>query len=205
MRLVFAGCVWLIASGCGFVFSKGPPTGHEQLESFTCNESNAGPILDVIWASLNVIGAVAAASDRQSYDHPEQVIAVGLGWGVFSSVAAAHGFNKSKQCRQALEQLADRQARRHGTVGGIPVQAVTITPADDTVAVGERVQLIAAARSSSGEVVANRTFMWSSSNDAIASVSNAGLVTAYAPGSVVIAANTSNVVGIARILVLGPR
>jgi uncharacterized protein YjdB len=204
-RLLFIGSVWLLASGCGFVFAKGPPTGHQQMESFTCNESDAAPILDVVWASLNVLGAVAALSDRDNYDHPDQVIAVGLGWGVFSSFSASHGFDKSKQCRRALAQLAERQAQRHGNVGAVPVQAVVITPADDTLGVGERVQLVAAAHSSSGEVVANRTFMWSSSNDAIASVSNAGLVTANAPGSVVIAANTSNVVGIARILVSGPR
>jgi uncharacterized protein YjdB len=48
-------------------------------------------------------------------------------------------------------------------------------------------------------------FAWSSSNDAIASVSSAGLVTAHGPGTVVIAANTSNVVGTASILVTAPR
>jgi len=47
--------------------------------------------------------------------------------------------------------------------------------------------------------------MWSSSNDAIASVSNAGLVTAHAAGAVVIAANTGNVVGTARLVVTAPR
>ena len=44
-------------------------------------------------------------------------------------------------------------------------------------------------------------FVWSSSNDAIASVNNAGLVTAHATGAVVIAANTDNVVGTANIVV----
>ena len=85
------------------------------------------------------------------------------------------------------------------------VQAVMVTPPEDTLAVGQRVQLVASAHSSSGTVVPNRAFMWSSSNDAIASVSNAGLVTAHAAGTVVIAANTGNVVGTARIVVSGPR
>ena len=205
MRLIFAGSVWLLASGCGFVFSKGPPTGHQQMESFTCNESNAPPALDIVWAGLNVLGAAAAAADPSSYENSGQIVAVGIGWGVFSSFSAAHGFKKSRECREALQQLADRQAQRRGIVGTIPVQGVIVTPTDDTLAVGERVQLVAEARSSSGELVANRTYIWSSSNDAVASVSNAGLVTAYAPGSVVIAANTNNVVGVARILVVGPR
>jgi len=76
-----------------------------------------------------------------------------------------------------------------------------VTPPEDTLAVGQRVQLFASAHSSSGTAVPNRDFMWSSSNDAIASVSNAGLVTAHAAGTVVIAANTGNVVGTARIMV----
>jgi uncharacterized protein YjdB len=85
------------------------------------------------------------------------------------------------------------------------VMAVIITPAADTLAVGAQLQLVAAAHTSSGATTLGRMFTWSSSNDAIASVSNAGLVTARAPGSVVIAANTNNVVGTATIFVTGPR
>jgi hypothetical protein len=48
-------------------------------------------------------------------------------------------------------------------------------------------------------------FTWSSSNDAIASVSIAGLVTTHATGAAVIAANTANVVGIANIMVVARR
>jgi len=207
-----AGLLPPLLAGCGFLFAKGPPTGHEQMESFTCNESNAAPILDIVWASLNVLGAAAALSDPDSYENPDQIVVVGLGWGVFSSFSAAHGFRKSKHCRRALQQLADRQAqRRANPTPGLPptdatlVGAVVVMPSEDTLAVGERVQLVATPHSSSGVVVPNRQFTWSSSNDAIASVSNAGLVTAHAAGSVVIAANTSNVVGTARIVVTAPR
>jgi len=209
-RLILLGLLPLLVTGCGFVFSKGPPTGHEQMESFTCTEDNAGPILDVVWASLNVLGAVAAASDPGSYDNSGEIVAVGLGWGVFSSFAAASGFKKSKQCRQALQQLAARNAQRRANPTSLPadmpsVQAVVVSPSEDTLAVGERLQLVASAHSSSGTVIPDRDFVWSSSNDAIASVGNAGLVTAHAAGTVVIAANTGNVVGTARIVVTAPR
>ena len=210
--VLVVGFLALGASACGFVFSKGPPTGHEQMEAFTCTESDAAPILDLVWAGLNVLGAVAAASDPDAYVNPDQIVAVGLGWGVLSSFSAASGFSKSKQCRRALQLLA----ARHGPPRGAPapavapfdvplVQAVVVTPSADTLAVGERVQLVATAHSSSGTLVPNREFAWSSSNDAIASVSNAGLVTAHAAGAVVIAANTGNVIGTARILVAAPR
>ena len=211
-KLIVLGLSSLLLAGCGFVISQGPPTGHEQLDAFSCTESNAGPTLDIVWASLNVLGAVAAASDPSAYDNSGQIVAVGLAWGVFSSFSAASGFNKSKRCRAALLELAARQAQRRANPSGLSlptevpsVQAVMVTPPEDTLAVGERVQLVASAHSSSGIVVPNRDFMWSSSNDAIASVSNAGLVTARAAGTAVMAANTGNVVGTARIMVTPPR
>ena len=211
VKLILLGLLSLPLAGCGFVLSQGPPAGHEQMLSFSCTESNAGPTLDIVWASLNVLGAVAAASDPNAYDNSGEIVAVGLGWGVFSSFAAASGFNKSKQCRHALQQLAERNARLANPTGVVlptdapSVQSVVVSPSEDTLAVGERVQLVASAHTSSGAVVPNRDFMWSSSNDAIASVSNTGLVTAHAAGTVVIAANTGNVVGTARMVVSAPR
>ena len=204
-------CVPLLtaASGCGWIFTHGPPTGHEQLEYIPCTESDAGPILDIVWGGLNVLGALVIASSPDEYENPEVATASGLGWGVISAFSAASGFKKASACRNARQALAQRQAAR----GMMPlpiadsaiVLAVVITPAADTLAVGAQLQLVAAARSSSGAMVPGRMFTWSSSNDAIASVSNAGLVTARAPGSVIIAANTNNVVGTAAILITGPR
>ena len=202
----------LLASGCGFVLSHGPPTGHEQMPAFSCTESDAGPILDIVWAGLNVLGAAAASSDPDAYVNSDQIVVVGLAWGVFSSFSAASGFNKSKQCRRALQLLAERNGAPRATPPSAispfaiaVVHAVVLTPAADTLVVGDRIQLVATAHSSSGALIPNREFAWSSSNDAIASVSNAGLVTAYAAGAVVIAANTGNVIGTARLLVAGPR
>lgn len=204
----------LLLTGCGFVFTKGPPTGHEQMESFTCTESNAGPILDILWGGLNLLAAIQISSEPAAYgyDSGGQVIAIGLGWGVFSSFSAASGFNKSKQCRRALQQLAERNVQRRANATGavlpaeLPsVQAVDVKPSEDSVAVGERVQLVASAYSTSGTVIPNRDFIWSSSSDTTASVTHAGLVSARAVGTAVIAAKTGNVVGTARIVVTAPR
>jgi Bacterial Ig-like domain (group 2) len=208
--LALLGFLSVLSTGCGFVLSKAPPTGHEQMQSFTCTESDAGPILDVVWASLNVLGAVAAASNPSEIENANEVVAVGLAWGIFSSFSAGSGFNKSKRCRRALQQLALRQGQANPTGQILPtdvpsVQAVLVSPAEDTLVVGERHQLVATAHSSSGTAIPNREFKWSSSNDAIASVSNAGLITAQSVGTVVIAANTGNVVGTARIVVIASR
>jgi uncharacterized protein YjdB len=193
------------ASGCGFLLTQGPPTGHEQLEFIPCTESDAGPILDLVWVGLNIVGVVMILTTPEEYTNRELSVASGLGWGILSGASAASGFKKAKACKNARQALAIRQAARRldaVPVGdSIMVMAVVISPAADTLAVGAQQQLVAAAHTSSGAVVAGRMFTWSSSNDAIASVSNAGLVTARAPGSVLIAANTSNVVGTARIVV----
>ena len=199
----------IAASGCGFIFTHGPPTGHEQLEYIPCTESDAGPVLDLVWGGLNVLGALVIASEPDAYEDPEASVAIGLGWGVVSAFSASSGFKKSSACQRARQALAQRQAAR--ATAPLPiadiasVMSVVITPAADTLAVGAQRQLVAVGHNSSGATVPGRMFTWSSSNDAIASVSNAGLVTARAPGSVVIAANTNNVVGTATIVVTGPR
>ena len=208
-RLLLCLPLLALAAGCGFAFTHGPPAGHEQLEYIPCTDNNAGPVLDLVWAGLNVLGAITVASDPNNYDQPGLTIASGFAWGVFSSFSAASGFHKVSACKQARQALAQRQAARGMMPVNVPdsgrVVHVAINPAADTLAVGAQRQLVAVAHTSSGAALSNRVFTWSSSNDAIASVSNAGLVTAHAAGSVVIAANTGNIVGTAGIVVTAPR
>lgn len=195
------------STGCGFIISHGPPDGYEQMAYFDCTTDNTGPILDLVWAGLNVAGALSASANPQDYTNSSQIVAVGLSWGVVSSISAATGFSKSKQCRAAKLQLAQREGRglvprAEPLFGDSAVQAVVIQPPVDTLAVGEQVQLIAAAHNSSGSMVPNQFYAWSSSNDAIASVGPAGLVSTHATGSVVIAARTGSIVGTASIVVV---
>ena len=122
----------LSASACGFIFSHGPPEGHENMTYFSCTESNAGPILDIIWGALNVLGAISVASDPSSYDSPDQTIAVGLAWGAVSAPAAAVGFNKSRRCRDAKQQLAARQAHAPPVQGPIDTAGQAVVEAVGT-------------------------------------------------------------------------
>ena len=209
VRLLLCMSLLTAASGCSFLFVHGPPANHEQLEYIPCTESDAGPVLDIVWGGLNVLGAIVIASSPDEYENPDAAVASGIAWGVVSAVAAPTGFKKVAACKNARQALAQRQAARAGALLVVPdslaVIAVVITPAVDTLAVGAQRQLVATAHGSSGATVSGRMFTWSSSNDAIASVSNAGLVSAHAPGSVIIAANTNNVVGTTTIVVTGPR
>jgi hypothetical protein len=202
-----------IMGACGFVFTHGPPKGHEQLDSFSCTESNLGPFIDIMWASTNIIGALVVASDREAYNNrslfnnANRAIKTSVVWAMFSGAAAATGFRKTKRCRDARRALAIRQAELRDVGGKTPagssvVQVVLVSPSADTLAIGEPVQLVATAHGPDGETMP-RMFQWSSSNAAIASV-HSGLVTAHATGTVVIAAKSDSVVGIASIVVLPP-
>src|SRR5436190_17333986 len=71
-RVLLLALLCALLTGCGFVLTKGPPTGHEQMLAFSCTESNAGPILDIVWGSLNVLGAATAAADPEAYDNSGQ-------------------------------------------------------------------------------------------------------------------------------------
>jgi hypothetical protein len=196
---------------CSLLFTHGPPVGHEKMVYFSCSESNTGPVLDIVWGALNVAGALVIAGHRDEYDHPDQSVATGVVWGIISGISAGVGFDRVKKCQAAKRQLAERQASapahaeqaapgRAAEVAG--VQTVLIQSGDDTLTIGQPVQFAAKAFDANGAVVRNvTTFRWSSSNDAVASVSDAGLVTPRAAGTAVIAANSYNVVGTKRIVV----
>jgi uncharacterized protein YjdB len=82
------------------------------------------------------------------------------------------------------------------------VAAVQVTPPTFTLgAVGRTQQLAAAAADSTGNAVSGASFSWSSTNTAVATVDNAGLVTAVANGSAQIRATASGITGSADVTV----
>jgi large repetitive protein len=82
------------------------------------------------------------------------------------------------------------------TVFGSPVIAtVTVTPASPLRGTGQSTQMTATARAGSGTVIADAAFTWSSSNEAVATVSPTGLVTMLTPGSAIISASAEEITG----------
>src|SRR5687767_428640 len=65
-----------------------------------------------------------------------------------------------------------------------PVASVSLTSDVDTLARGSTKQLSATARDAAGAILARRAISWSTSNPAVATVSQSGLVTSVAEGSV---------------------
>jgi trimeric autotransporter adhesin len=88
------------------------------------------------------------------------------------------------------------------TVTPVPVASVTIAPALDTLIVGQAVQLVATTLDGNGGTLTGRTIVWDGSDDAVATVSSAGRVTALAPGTMTATATSEGKTGAATIVVL---
>jgi len=84
---------------------------------------------------------------------------------------------------------------------GPTVTQVTVTPGSVVLTVGSTQQFAAAAKDASGAAVTGVTVTWASSDTQIATVSDAGLVTAVAAGQAAITATISGVAGSAAVTV----
>lgn len=87
----------------------------------------------------------------------------------------------------------------NGSVG-----SVKVTPATDSVAVGNTITLQATVMGPGGQVVSGQRVFWNTGNASVATVTEAGVVTGVAPGTVQIAASAGGSSGIANITVLPP-
>ena len=83
----------------------------------------------------------------------------------------------------------------------VPVAAVTVTPATATIVVNQTITLTATPVDASGNPLSGRIIGWSSSDNAIATVSATGDVTALASGSVTITASSEGQSGTATVTV----
>src|SRR6266480_953937 len=81
------------------------------------------------------------------------------------------------------------------------VVSVDLTPPSATVQVGQTVQLTAIPRDANGNTLSDRTVTWTSSNTSVATVSNAGVVSAVTPGSATITATSEGKSGTSSIMV----
>src|SRR5207302_921011 len=87
------------------------------------------------------------------------------------------------------------------TVTPVPVASVEVTPATASVQAGQTVQLTATPKDANGAPLSGRTVTWSSSNTAVATVSNSGLVSGVTPGTATITATSEGKSGTSAITV----
>ena len=104
------------ASSCSFVFVHGPPSGFEQMDSFSCTESYFVPVLDFVGVGSSVIGAVTAEDEPGLFEEggslfaldKETQIAGNLAFGAVLAASAVAGLRRVNHCRAAREALMRR-------------------------------------------------------------------------------------------------
>src|SRR5205814_151323 len=87
------------------------------------------------------------------------------------------------------------------TVTNVPVATVDVTPPSASVQAGQTVQLAATPKDANGAPLSGRTVTWSSSNTAVATVSNSGLVSGVTAGSATITATSEGKSGTSSVTV----
>lgn len=86
----------------------------------------------------------------------------------------------------------------------VPVESVTVTAPTTNLVPDETVQLQYSAKDASGNSLTDRSVAWSSSSNAIATVSASGLVTAITPGSASITATVDGKSGSVSLMIVPP-
>jgi hypothetical protein len=97
--------------------------------------------------------------------------------------------------------IEGKTGTRDITVLPPPVVTVTVTAAQTTLQTGTTTQATAVTRDGAGNVLTGRTVTWATSDPAVASISNSGLVTGLTTGSVTITATSENRTGTVQIAV----
>jgi trimeric autotransporter adhesin len=130
---------------------------------------NTVPGRSVSWSSANT--AIATVSDS----------------GVMKAIAAG--------TTTVTATVDGKSGSAAVTVTNVPVASVAVQPQNANLAQGSSVQFVATVKDANGTVVTDRVVVWTSSNDAVASVSPGGVVTGKAAGTATITATSEGVSG----------
>ena len=133
--------------------------------------------LSIAWASSNV--AVATVSSTG--------LVTGVSKGESTIIASVGGVSASGSV----------------LVTDVSASSIEITPNKGTLSIGQSSQLSARLKDAQGNIVAGRDVSWSSSDTAIVTVSNAGMLTAISDGESTITASVEGVSGFATVTVSG--
>lgn len=85
-----------------------------------------------------------------------------------------------------------------------PIASIAVAPTNDTLFIGETVQLVATMRDANDNIVTDRQITWTSASPAIASVSGTGLVTGVGGGTTTVTASADGKSAAATIRVQDP-
>jgi hypothetical protein len=149
----------------------------------------------------------SAATSVSAADQFGAAIAPGsVSWSTGSSAIATVNVNGvvtgvAVGQTQVIASAGGKQAQASVTVVPIPVQLVSVTPPAATLDIGASQQLTATPLDIGGNVLSGRVVTWATSDQAKATVSSTGLVTALAAGAATITATSEGKSGGSQITV----
>lgn len=88
------------------------------------------------------------------------------------------------------------------SVSGVPIGSVVVSPASDTVIIGDMISLTYEVRDLNGTIVTGQSAIWTSSNNTVAAVASDGRVVGVSTGTAVISAIVDGVAGKSTVTVI---
>ena len=190
---LFAAAVLVVLSACG----DGSPGGSSAPVAFVRVQAPADSV--TVGQQLQLTATALDASGVELSGRPITWSSSNTSFATVSTSGAVLGLLRGDVTITATSGSASGAIQLR--VRPVPVASVTVTPAADTLRVGESVQLIATARDAAGNVLTGRPPVWTTSNAAIVQVSAAGMVTALAPGEATVRAGVDGTIATAVITV----
>ena len=183
-------CTLAFAVACGD--SSGPPAVTSVEVSAPTSDVAVGGTLQLTATARDAKGTVLTGRPVTWTSGSQTMASVSAG-GLVTGVAAGS--------TAITANIGGKTGSKTINVIPPPVATVSVTLAATTLRVGETTQGAAVARDASNNVLEGRATSWASSNTQIATVSNAGIVTAITPGSATITATSENKSGSAQLTV----
>ena len=181
-----------------------------------CGDDSTGPalppppvattvVVSPASVSFSAIGETVQLSAEVRDQNGSSMSGASVAWA--SSAVAVATVDASGLARAAGNGTATITATSGSASGSATVSveqsvaAVSVTPDSAAIVVGDTVRLSAAALDALGNEVAGASFSWSSGDTLVATVDSAGLVQGLGPGETELAASSSGVTGLARLVV----
>ena len=200
MRRAVGLCMaaWIVA--CGDGTTDPPPPDPPRATTVTVTPATA---------ELTALGATVRLSANVSDQNGQAMAGATVAWSSSdASVATVDGAGLVTAAGNGAATVTATSGSASGNANVTveqAVSAVSVSPAADTlVAVGDTVRLAAEAVDANGHQIADASFEWSSSDESVATVDDAGLVRGRSEGATTITATTGDVRGTALITIVVP-
>ena len=196
---LLAGLVW--GAGCGDGATEPPPPPPDPPRPTTVAVSPAT-------ASLTALGATVQLSAQVRDQNGQAMAGTTVTWASSATAVA------TVSAAGLVAAAGNGEVTITATAGGVSdaatvnvkqeVSAVAISPAADTMVVGDTARLATEATDANGHAVQEAEVEWASSNPGVAAVDSTGLVSAVGAGEVEITATMAGVTGRSGLTVLAP-